>query len=119
MHTYTITYDDEGPIPNRDAWSFRVIVWRDGARLGKWAGVVDGLLLAELPASADERVALHRGATLATAAHLRIRAERGELRTAWELTVEFLALTHDDLTTYAPDLTHDWVPGETVLEFTV
>ena len=63
--------------------------------------------------------ALHRGATLATAAHLRIRAERGELRTAWELTVEFLALTHDDLTTYAPDLTHDWVPGETVLEFTV
>ena len=119
MVSYTITYDDEGPIPNRDAWSFRVIVWRDGARVGKWAGVVDGLLLAELPASAEERNALHRGATLATAAQLRTRAERGELRRTWEISVEFLALTLDELRTYAAGLDHDWVPGEAVLEFTV
>ncbi len=112
-----ITYDDEGPIANRDAWSFRVIVWRDGTRLGKWAGVVDGLLLAQLPASAEERAALHRGATLATAAQLQTMAERGSMRNAWEINVDFVALTHDDLHTYAVGLERDWVPGQAVLEF--
>ena len=118
MATYTITYDDEGPIANRDAWSLRVIVWRDGLRLGKWAGVVDGLLLANLPSSADERSALHRGATGATAARIRTMAERSELRDTWEIDVEFVALTHDDLETYASNRDHPWRPGETILQFT-
>ena len=33
--------------------------------------------------------------------------------------MEFLALTLDELRTYAAGLDHDWVPGEAVLEFTV
>ena len=84
--SYTITYDDEGPIPNRDAWSFGLSSARrrPGRQVGRGGRRAPAR---RAPGMAEERNALHRGATLATAAQLRTRAEAGSSgapgRSAW------------------------------------
>lgn len=110
-----VEYQDEGWMPDRDAYYWRVRFGYDGKYLGVALGVIDGRALLGVP----ENVEWGLGGPFATANRLRDAVLEGSLRTEWEQDAFMVPLTVAELTDPLNQPAEQYQPGEMIQEYEV
>jgi hypothetical protein len=109
-----VEYQDQGWVPDRDAYYWRLRFVLDSTYLGVALGVIDGRALFGVPDEVEWGLA----GPFATAKRLREAALDGSLRTEWALDAFTVPLTVSELTDPI-NRAQPYQPGEIVDQYEV